>query len=110
MGNNKLKRGMIPQRVFQFRDALVRDFFNFYECNLDEIEIIQLGDWEPNFPPTVEQMGTMLGFCITAWTRYIDRYQLPQTLKPTLENILKREWQARENTAQAIPKHQRTRR
>lgn len=109
MGNNRLKRKIIPQKVFELRDALAHDFFCVYECNLDELKILELGDWEPDYPATPTQMAKVLTLCNGVWFSYITKYNLPQTLKLTLENKIKREWQIREDTVQVIPKRHKTR-
>lgn len=108
MSNNKLKKRVLPQKVFALRDALMRDFFRVYECSLDELEILELGDWEPDYPATPSQMAKVLLMCNAVWHGYISKYSLPKSLKRTLETKIKQEWQLREDTAHPIPKRHRT--
>ena len=97
MSNNKIKKHIIPQRVFDLRTALVRDFFRVYECSLDELEVLNLGSWEPDYPATPPQMAKVLVMCKTIWFNYISKYSLPKSLYRTLEYKIKQEWQHIDN-------------
>lgn len=109
MSNKRLTKQLIPQSVFEYRDLLVSDFFNFYEMRYDNVKVLKVIEQnKPTQTPTPEQMAHVLNAAIIYWKGFITQNKLPNTLIKTLEIQIKKQWESLEASQnQGISKRRR---